>query len=76
MVAMFGHTTKDRIRNEVIHDMVGVVLVQHRLRWFGHIPWRPPEAPVNSGILESMKILGGGEGDKVDMDGDGKKGLE
>ena len=26
-------------------------LVQHRLRWFGHVQRRPPEAPVRSGIL-------------------------
>src|ERR1043165_9045496 len=37
-----GHTRKDRIRNDVIRERVGVApieekLVQHRLRWFGHI---------------------------------------
>ena len=26
-------------------------LVQHRLRWFGHLQRRPPEAPVSSGII-------------------------
>jgi hypothetical protein len=26
-------------------------LVQHRLRWFGHIQWRPTEAPVRSGVI-------------------------
>ena len=56
---MCGHTRKDRIRNEVIRERLGVApidekLVQHRLRWFGHIQRRPPEAPVNSGILKSM----------------------
>jgi hypothetical protein len=25
--------------------------VQHHLRWFGHIQWRPVEAPVHSGII-------------------------
>ena len=42
---MCGHTRKDRIRNEVIRDRVGVA----------------PEAPVSSGILkgrENSKILG------------------
>ena len=29
-------------------------LVQHRLRWFGHVQRRPPEAPVNSGILRGF----------------------
>jgi hypothetical protein len=51
-----GHTRKDRIRNDDIWDKLGVALiqeklVQHRLRWFGHIQRRPPEAPVRSGIL-------------------------
>jgi hypothetical protein len=26
-------------------------LVQHRLRWFGHIQRRPAEAPVCSGVI-------------------------
>jgi hypothetical protein len=51
-----GHTRKDRIRNDDIRDKLGVApiqekLVQHRLRWFGHIQRRPPEASVRSGIL-------------------------
>jgi hypothetical protein len=46
---MCGHTRKYRIKNEVIHERVGVApieekLVQHRLRWFGHVQRRPPEA--------------------------------
>jgi hypothetical protein len=37
-----GHIRKDRIRNDYIRDKVRVAsiqekLVQHRLRWFGHI---------------------------------------
>jgi hypothetical protein len=37
--------------------LVGVALIgdEHRLRWFWHIQRRPPEAPVNSGILKSLK---------------------
>jgi hypothetical protein len=51
-----GHTRKDRIRNDDIKDKLGVALiqenlVQHHLRWFGHIQRKPPEAPVRSGIL-------------------------
>lgn len=62
-----AHTKKDRIRNELIRDTVGVVpieekLIQHRLRWFGHIPQSPPEPPVNSGILKVRKILRGAGG--------------
>jgi hypothetical protein len=51
-----GHTRKDRIRNDDIRDKFGVAsiqekLVQHRLRWFGHIQRRSPEALVRSDIL-------------------------
>uniref|UniRef100_A0A0A9E4J2 Uncharacterized protein n=2 Tax=Arundo donax TaxID=35708 RepID=A0A0A9E4J2_ARUDO len=51
-----GHTRRDRVRNDDIHDRLGVApieekLVQHRLRWFEHIQRRPPETPVHSGIL-------------------------
>jgi len=44
-----GHTRRDRVRNEDIRDKVEVApieekLIQHRLRWFGHVQRRPPEA--------------------------------
>ena len=26
-------------------------LIQHRLRWFGHVQWRLPEAPVRDGVI-------------------------
>jgi hypothetical protein len=29
-------------------------LVQHHLRWFGHIQQRPAEAPVRSGIIRRI----------------------
>jgi hypothetical protein len=49
-----GNTRRDRVRNEDIRERLGVApveekLVQHRLRWFGHIQRRPAEAPVHSG---------------------------
>ncbi|PVH61419.1 hypothetical protein PAHAL_3G033100 [Panicum hallii] len=52
-----GHIRRDRIRNEEIRDRVGVApidekLIQHRLRWFGHVQRRPPEAPVRNGVLK------------------------
>jgi hypothetical protein len=52
-----GHTRRDGVRNDDIRDMVGMApieekLIQHRLRWFGHVRRRPPEAPVHSGILK------------------------
>jgi hypothetical protein len=27
-------------------------LIQHRLRWFGRVQRRPPEAPMRSGVLK------------------------
>ena len=64
---MCGHTRKDRVRNDDIRDRVGVApieekLVQHRLRWFGHIQRRPPEAPVHSGRLKRAKNVKRGRG--------------
>jgi hypothetical protein len=58
-----GHTRRYRVRNDDIRERVGVApieekLIQHRLRWFGHVQRRPPEAPVRSGVLkrdESVK---------------------
>jgi hypothetical protein len=52
-----GHTRRDRVRNEEIRDSVGVAhiekkLIQHRLRWFGHVQRRPPEVPVRSRVLK------------------------
>jgi hypothetical protein len=54
---MCSHTRRDQVRNNDIRDRVGVApiiekLVQHCLRWFGHIQRRPPDAPVHSGQLK------------------------
>ncbi|KAG2620444.1 hypothetical protein PVAP13_3NG111520 [Panicum virgatum] len=62
-----GHTRRDRVRNEVIRDRVGVApieekLTQHRLRWFGHVQRRPPEAPVCNGVLEQVDNVKRGRG--------------
>jgi hypothetical protein len=51
-----GNTRRDRVRNDDIRERLGVApieekLVQHRLRWFGHIQWRSTEAPVRSGVI-------------------------
>jgi hypothetical protein len=64
---MCGHIRKYRIKNKIIHDRHGVApidenLVQHLLGRFGHIQRRPPEAPVNSGILRCMKETRRGRG--------------
>ena len=51
-----GNKRRDRVRNDDIRERLGVApveekLVQHRLRWFGHIQRRPAEAPVRSGVI-------------------------
>jgi hypothetical protein len=50
------HTRRDRVRNDDIRERLGVApveekLVQHRLRWFGHMQWRPAEAPICNGVI-------------------------
>jgi len=67
---MCGHTRKDRIRNDDIRDRVGVApieekLVQHCLRWFGHIQRRPPEAPLHSGRLKHADNVKKGRVDRT-----------
>jgi hypothetical protein len=62
-----GHTKRDRVRNDDIRDRVGVApieekLIQHRLRWFRHVQWRPPEAPVCSGVLKRADNVKSGRG--------------
>jgi hypothetical protein len=51
-----GHTRRDRVRNDDIHERLGVSpveekLVQHRLRWFGHMQRRPVEAPICNEVI-------------------------
>jgi hypothetical protein len=53
---MWAHKIEPRERNDDISDRLGVApieekLIQHRLRWFGHVQRRPPEAPVHRGII-------------------------
>ena len=62
-----GHTRRNRIRNDDIRERVRVApieekLVQHRLRWFGHLQRRPPEAPVRSGIISRFESTRRGRG--------------
>ncbi len=50
------HTKRDRVQNDNMCERLGVTpveekLMQHRLRWFGHIQWRLTEALVRSGII-------------------------
>jgi hypothetical protein len=50
-----GHTRRDRVRNDDIRERLGVTpvekLVQHRLRWFGHMQRRPAETPIRNGVI-------------------------
>jgi hypothetical protein len=53
---IYGHTRRDRVRNDNICDKLGIEpieekLVQHQLRWFEHIQRKPLEVPVHNGIL-------------------------
>uniref|UniRef100_A0A8I6YFU2 Reverse transcriptase domain-containing protein n=1 Tax=Hordeum vulgare subsp. vulgare TaxID=112509 RepID=A0A8I6YFU2_HORVV len=62
-----GHTRKDRVRNDDMRERLGVApieekLVQHRLRWFGHIQRRPSEAPVHSGRIKRAENVKRGRG--------------
>ena len=52
-------------------------LTQHRLRWFGHIQRRPPEAQVRSGVLEWVDNVKRGRGrPKLTWDGSVKRDLK
>jgi hypothetical protein len=51
-----GHTRRDRVRNDDIREKLRVTpveekLVQHRLRWFGHMQQRPTEVPIHNGVI-------------------------
>jgi hypothetical protein len=51
-----GHIRRYRVRNDDIHGRLGVTpveekLMQHRLRWFGHIQRMPAEAPIRNGVI-------------------------
>ncbi|XP_026419698.1 uncharacterized protein LOC113315650 [Papaver somniferum] len=51
-----GHIRRDKIRNGCVYMKLWVapvkdILSQHRLRWFGHLQRRPPDAPVRLGRI-------------------------
>jgi hypothetical protein len=67
MCGRCGHTRRDRVRNSDIRDRVRVAqiaekLVQHRLRWFGHIQRRPPNAQMHSERLKRADNVKRGQG--------------
>ncbi|XP_033517730.1 uncharacterized protein LOC107832086 isoform X2 [Nicotiana tabacum] len=58
---MCGHTRRDKIRNEVIRDKVGVAPLEAkmrelRLRWFGHVQRKSTDAPVSR--CERLAVAG------------------
>ena len=62
-----SHIRMDRFRNDDIRDRLGVAsieekLVQHRLRWFGHVQRRPLEALVHCGVLSQANNMRRGRG--------------
>jgi hypothetical protein len=62
-----GHTRRYRVRNDDIRERVGVApieekLMQHRLRWFGHIQRRHEEAPVHIRIIRRPENVKRGRG--------------
>ena len=64
---IYGHTRRDRVRNDDIRDRLGVApikekLVQYRLGWFGYVQWRPPETPVRSRIQSQDSNVKRGRG--------------
>ena len=63
------HTRMDRVRKDDIRDRLGVApieekLIQHWLRWFGHVQRRSPEAPVHYGVLSQANNVRRGEVDR------------
>ena len=51
--------------------------IQHRLKWFGHVQRRSPEAPVRNGVLERVDNVKRGRGrPKLTWDKSVKRDLE
>ncbi|XP_070015452.1 uncharacterized protein [Nicotiana sylvestris] len=60
---MYGQTRMDKIRNDDIREKVRVALIddkmrEARLKWFGHIQRRSPDAPIRRRdrlVVEGMR---------------------
>ncbi|PHU06924.1 hypothetical protein BC332_23413 [Capsicum chinense] len=64
---MCGHTRKDRVRNAIIREKVGVNSVEDKmrevqLRWFGHVMRRGSDAPVQRCEIPTMDGFRRGRG--------------
>jgi hypothetical protein len=55
----------DDIRDRVRVAPIAEKLVQHRLRWFGHIQCRPPDAPMHSERLKCVDNVKRGQADQT-----------
>nr|XP_009803440.1 PREDICTED: uncharacterized protein LOC104248812 [Nicotiana sylvestris] len=67
---MCGCTRRDRIKNEVIWDSVGVASVEDKmgesgLRWFGHVKRRSIDAPVRRCQRLALESLRRGRGASI-----------
>jgi hypothetical protein len=54
-----GHTRRYRVRNDDIRERLRVTpveekLVQHRLKWFGHMQQRLAESPIHNGVIRQI----------------------
>jgi hypothetical protein len=51
-----GNIRRDRVQKDDIHERLEVTpvekkLMQHRLKWFGHIQWRSATAPIHNEVI-------------------------
>ena len=76
-----SHTRIDLVRNDDIRDRLEVApieekFVQHRLRWFGYVQRRHPEALVHCGVLNQANNMRRGRGRPKLIWGGNKKRFE
>jgi hypothetical protein len=53
---IYGHTRRDWVRDDNICERLRVApveqkLMQHHLRWFGHMQRRLTEVPIRNGVI-------------------------
>ena len=65
IVSFFVNSLSMELKKLWIVMLLGPIeekLIQHLLRWFGHVQRRPPEAPVRNGVLELVDNVKRGRG--------------